>query len=50
MSVTVDDGPHDVPDQIVPEHSPKRSFGEHLHHIVRAFTTKEGLVGTYDYG
>ncbi|CAG8972518.1 hypothetical protein HYALB_00001210 [Hymenoscyphus albidus] len=49
MSVTIDNGPMDGPDQIVPEHSPKRSFGEHIQHIVKAFTTKEGLVGTYDY-
>jgi NCS2 family nucleobase:cation symporter-2 len=51
MSVTIDDGPQDLPDRIVPnESSPKRSFGEHIHHIVRAFTTKQGLIGTYDYG
>lgn len=51
MSVTIDDGPQDLPDRIAPdESSPKRSFGEHIHHIVRAFTTKQGLIGTYDYG
>ncbi len=51
MAVTIDQGPHDGPDTIVPgEHSPKRSFGQHVHHIVKAFTTKDGLVGDYDYG
>ncbi|KAF4631878.1 hypothetical protein G7Y89_g6255 [Cudoniella acicularis] len=50
MSVTIDNGPMDGPDQITPEHSPKRSFGEHVQHITKAFTTKQGLVGTYDYG
>jgi NCS2 family nucleobase:cation symporter-2 len=50
MSVTIDNGPHDAPDQIGPEFSPKRSFGEHLQHIYKAFTTKQGLIGTYDYG
>jgi len=49
MAVTIDNGPEDSPDQIGPEFSPKRSFGEHIQHIVRAFTTKQGLVGTYDY-
>ena len=50
MSVTINDGPQDAPDRIGPEHSPKRSFGEHLKHISAAFTTKQGLIGTYDYG
>lgn len=54
MAITGDhDGiPHDSPDMIVPpnEASPQRTFGEHLQHIRRAFTTKDGLVGDYDYG
>jgi hypothetical protein len=50
MAVTIDSGPHDGPDTIGPEHSPKRSFGERVNHLVKAFTTKEGLVGNYDYG
>jgi NCS2 family nucleobase:cation symporter-2 len=49
MSVTIDNGPMDGPDTIGPEHSPKRSFREHVRHIVKAFTTKNGLVGPYDY-
>jgi NCS2 family nucleobase:cation symporter-2 len=50
MAVTIDQGPHDGPDTIVPgEHPPKRSFAEHSRHIVKAFTTKEGLIGDYDY-
>ena len=50
MVVNIDDGPQDAPDRIGPEHSEKRTFGEHISHIVKAFTTKEGLIGTYDYG
>ena len=50
MSVTIDNGPQDAPDHIGPEFSPKRSFGEHMQHIFKAFTTKKGLIGTYDYG
>lgn len=52
MAVTIDQGPQDAPDMIVPhnETPPKRTFGEHISHIVKAFTTKEGLVGDYDYG
>lgn len=50
MSVTLDSGPHDGPDTIVPENSSKRSIGERIHSTVRAFTTKDGLIGDYDYG
>jgi hypothetical protein len=52
MVVTIDQGPHDGPDMIIPpnEASPKRSFGEHISHIFKAFTTRNGLVGDYDYG
>lgn len=50
MSVTMNDGPQDAPDRIGPEFSPKRSFREHLQHIFTAFTTRQGLIGTYDYG
>ncbi|KAJ8071827.1 hypothetical protein OCU04_002140 [Sclerotinia nivalis] len=49
MSVTIDSGPHDGPDRIVPKSSPKRSFGERIHSTVRAFTTKDGWIGNYDY-
>lgn len=38
------------PSQIVPTETPKRSFGDRLHGFRRALTTKEGLIGTYDYG
>jgi hypothetical protein len=52
MGVTIEEGPMDGPDMIIPanEASPKRKFGEHISHIVKAFTTREGLVGSYDYG
>ncbi|KAL6711081.1 hypothetical protein ACN47E_006956 [Coniothyrium glycines] len=37
-------------DRIGPDHAPKRSIGEKARRVAKAFTTKEGLVGTYDYG
>ncbi|PVI04487.1 Xanthine/uracil permease [Periconia macrospinosa] len=37
-------------DRIGPDHSPKRSFGDKARRTVRALTTKDGLVGNYDYG
>lgn len=36
-------------DMIGPDHTPKRNFGDKARRFVRAFTTKEGLIGTYDY-
>ncbi|KAF2748696.1 xanthine/uracil permease protein-like protein [Sporormia fimetaria CBS 119925] len=39
----------DGPDRIGPDHGPKRSVGEQCRRFVRAFTTKDGLVGQYDY-
>ncbi|CAA9961705.1 hypothetical protein PTMSG1_05082 [Pyrenophora teres f. maculata] len=36
-------------DMIGPDHTPKRSLGEKARRAVKAFTTKDGLVGTYDY-
>lgn len=50
MSVAIHRGPQDGPDCIGPETSAKRSFGERIHSVARAFTTKNGLVGNYDYG
>ncbi|KAG9231730.1 purine permease-like protein [Amylocarpus encephaloides] len=51
MAVTIDNGPMDGPDTIGPnEHSPKRPFGEKMRRFGKAFTTKEGLIGDYDYG
>ena len=49
MPVTIDDGPLDSPDSIAPVPTPKRSVREHFHFTVKALTTKEGLVGNYDY-
>ncbi|ORY09491.1 permease family-domain-containing protein [Clohesyomyces aquaticus] len=37
------------PDRIGPDYAPKRSFGEKARRFGKAFTTKEGLIGTYDY-
>ncbi|PSN69297.1 xanthine/uracil permease protein-like protein [Corynespora cassiicola Philippines] len=39
----------ELPDRIGPDHSPKRSFGDKARRVVKALTTKEGLVGQYDY-
>ncbi|KAF2242991.1 Xanthine/uracil permease [Trematosphaeria pertusa] len=36
-------------DRIGPDYHPKRSFGEKCRRFVKAFTTKDGLIGTYDY-
>ncbi|KAF1361064.1 Xanthine/uracil permease [Lizonia empirigonia] len=36
-------------DRIGPDHGPQRSFGEKCRRFGKAFTTKDGLIGTYDY-
>ncbi|KAL1653059.1 hypothetical protein SLS61_004305 [Didymella pomorum] len=36
-------------DRIGPDHTPKRSFGEKCRRFGKAFTTKDGLIGDYDY-
>ncbi|KAK2630417.1 hypothetical protein QTJ16_001237 [Diplocarpon rosae] len=46
MSYNADDGPQDLPDRIAPESPPQRTWGQHVRHVTRAFTTKQGLVGT----
>ncbi|KAF4986513.1 hypothetical protein FDECE_15907 [Fusarium decemcellulare] len=38
------------PQSIVPEHAPPKSFSKRLNGLVKAFTTKHGLIGDYDYG
>ncbi|KAK4203618.1 permease family-domain-containing protein [Triangularia verruculosa] len=37
------------PSQIVPGQTPKRNFGDRLNTIKKTFTTKDGLIGDYDY-
>ncbi|KAF8863224.1 Xanthine/uracil permease [Acephala macrosclerotiorum] len=49
MSVTIDSGPDDAPNNITGEEAPKRSFGQRLTDLKKSFTTKEGLLGNYDY-
>ncbi|KAJ5095046.1 hypothetical protein N7532_007337 [Penicillium argentinense] len=39
----------DGPDQIGPDRSPKRSVADKARRIVKSFTTREGLLGDYDY-
>ncbi|KAL3421261.1 purine permease [Phlyctema vagabunda] len=47
-----DHGPQDAPDQIGPDtqHKPRRTVGGMSRSIVKSFTTKDGLIGNYDYG
>ncbi|PUU73001.1 permease family-domain-containing protein [Tuber borchii] len=37
------------PDQIVPSLARKSAFGDHARRVKKAFLTKEGLIGSYDY-
>lgn len=39
----------DSPDQIGPDHSPKKTMADRGRVFLRSFTTKEGLIGDYDY-
>ncbi|KAJ5642981.1 uncharacterized protein N7484_005488 [Penicillium longicatenatum] len=39
----------DGPDQIGPDLSPKRTYSDKLRSFVRTFTTRDGLIGDYDY-
>ncbi|PWY65966.1 Xanthine/uracil permease [Aspergillus heteromorphus CBS 117.55] len=39
----------DGPDQIGPDYRPKRSWGDKAHRLIKTFTTREGLIGDYDY-
>ncbi|KAK3689780.1 permease family-domain-containing protein [Podospora appendiculata] len=39
-----------VPSQINPELAPKRSFAQRVQSARKAFFTKDGLIGSYDYG
>ncbi|KAL3471843.1 purine permease [Aspergillus californicus] len=39
----------DGPDQIGPDLSPKRTFGDRVRDSIHTFTTKDGLLGDYDY-
>lgn len=52
MAVEIDQGPLDGPDHISPEYTakPKQTPRERIQRVVRAFTTKDGLIGDYDYG
>lgn len=39
----------DGPDQIGPDLRPKRTLADRWRGIVKTFTTREGLIGDYDY-
>ncbi|KAF4983943.1 hypothetical protein FZEAL_768 [Fusarium zealandicum] len=38
------------PQAIVPEEAPRKSIRQRTNGLVKAFTTKHGLIGDYDYG
>ncbi|KAJ4360415.1 uncharacterized protein N0V89_000977 [Didymosphaeria variabile] len=38
-----------IPDRIGPDHGPKRSIDQKARRLLKAFTTKDGLIGRYDY-
>ncbi|GKZ20571.1 hypothetical protein AbraIFM66951_005896 [Aspergillus brasiliensis] len=39
----------DGPDQIGPDYRPKRTWSDVRRRLVKTFTTREGLIGDYDY-
>lgn len=39
----------DAPDRIGPDTTPKPTFREKIRRLVHAFTTRDGLIGDYDY-
>ncbi|KAJ5557147.1 Purine permease [Penicillium frequentans] len=47
--MSLHDGPMDAPDQIGPVQTPKRTIGEQIRRAVKTFTTKDGLIGNYNY-
>ncbi|KAK6437502.1 hypothetical protein LTR95_006304 [Oleoguttula sp. CCFEE 5521] len=49
MSHSSQDVKDDHPDQIAPETQPKRTFAERGRSVVHTFTTRDGLIGKYDY-
>lgn len=49
MSSSTDYVKDDSPDMIGPDQTPKRSFAEKTRRLAKAFTTKDGLIGDYDY-
>ena len=38
------------PRSIVPEQAPRKSIGQRLNGLRKAFTTRHGLIGDYNYG
>jgi hypothetical protein len=52
MSVAID-GPHDAPDVIVPTVTPKKSISDtargRVQALLKAVTTRDGLLGDYNY-
>ncbi|KAL4939994.1 hypothetical protein BDV06DRAFT_197605 [Aspergillus oleicola] len=40
----------DGPDSVVPDSNPKKTFRQQTRSLIRHLTTREGLIGDYDYG
>ncbi|KAL2844785.1 permease family-domain-containing protein [Aspergillus pseudoustus] len=40
----------DGPDSVIPGSNPTKSISQRMRSIVRKFTTRDGLIGDYDYG
>lgn len=49
MSLAID-GPQDAPDTIVPEQPRRRNFGQRVTDVKQKLTTRQGLLGDYNYG
>ena len=47
---TTHDAKDDSPDQIGPSTTPHQTWAEKGRRVVKAFTTRDGLIGDYDYG
>ncbi|WPG99426.1 Hypothetical protein R9X50_00224000 [Acrodontium crateriforme] len=50
MSTSTGNFKDDGPDRIGPDTSPKQTWAQNGKGFVKAFTTKDGLIGNYDYG
>ena len=46
---TISDVKDDAPDRIGPDTSRRQTWSDNGRHFIRAFTTKDGLIGSYDY-
>lgn len=49
MTAPSDPFKDDSPDQIIPDTSPRRPLADRARSLIKAFTTRDGLIGSYDY-